>query len=351
MVFLKDNTGFILLHSEITQFEADEALAFIYGIEHMDEVTDILVSINSGGGSVLAGMSIFSALRNSTKNVETRIEGIGASIAGVIFLAGEKKTMLDYSLFMMHNPSGGDQKVLAKIKEMLKKVLSKEFDMKKLDKMMNDETWLDAKEMKKLGIIDKIINTNKEVELELSNETADLYAVCNNVLKNKYTEMENENVENNEIVETEEVVNEVEAVEETVEIVNETEEVTNEVEAVEEDANDILINELKKQLEEAMIDNKKMKEELDVINEVKIKEEKLEVLNNSSITEGDYDKWMNLELDVIKNLTETLTVNIEAPKNVIEDVKEVNIDNMTQEEKLRFAENNKELYVKLLMKK
>ena len=53
------------------------------------------------------------------------------------------------------------------------------------NKMMSDETWLNAKEMKRMKIIDKIINTNKKVELVLSNEIEERYAICNNILKNK----------------------------------------------------------------------------------------------------------------------------------------------------------------------
>lgn len=355
MMFIKDNTAVLLLHAEITQEVADEAIANIYGIEHLEEIDNILVSINSGGGSVLAGMSIFSALRNSTKYVETRIEGIAASIAGVIYLSGNKKTMLDYSLFMMHNPSGGNKAVLGKIKDMLKIVLSKDFDMFKLDKMMNDETWLNAKEMKKMGIIDTVINSKKEVKLEITNGVEDLYMICNNILKNNKNDMQEE-IKGDKVEDVIEVVEN--SVEEVIETVEEDviETVEEEIENVTETVEEVIvenseIDTLKEIVKTLTNENEDMKKQLDVINAVKIEEVKLEILSNSVIVENDYSKWMNLDIETIKDLTTNLKVTVASPKLEIgNDKKEMNLSNMTKEEKLEFSNSNPKLYVELIRK-
>ena len=65
----------------------------------------IIVMINSEGGSVLYGMSTFSVIRSCPIEVDCVIEGIAASMASVIWAAGDNLYMHDYSLLMIHNPS------------------------------------------------------------------------------------------------------------------------------------------------------------------------------------------------------------------------------------------------------
>ena len=60
--------------------------------------------INSEGGSVLYGMSTFSVIRSCPIEVDCVIEGIAASMASVIWAAGDNLYMHDYSLLMIHNP-------------------------------------------------------------------------------------------------------------------------------------------------------------------------------------------------------------------------------------------------------
>ena len=106
------------------------------------------VWINSVGGSVMDGMDIFNAILNSRIEVNTRCVGVAASISGVIFQAGKKRIMNDYSLLMMHNPWGGDDNSLTAMKDSIVTMLSNKCNKSavQISNMMDKETWLDASE-------------------------------------------------------------------------------------------------------------------------------------------------------------------------------------------------------------
>jgi len=77
----------------------------------------IQVWINSPGGIVMDGYSIYNAILKSKTKVDTYNVGIAASIAAVIFQAGRNRIMADYSLLMYHNPYGGDGEEIEKMKK------------------------------------------------------------------------------------------------------------------------------------------------------------------------------------------------------------------------------------------
>jgi len=78
---------------------------------------DILVTINSPGGSVYAGLEMFSMLRNYTGRVETRVVALAASMGSILALAGSKRTIESTAGYMIHNPINaamGDHRALRK---------------------------------------------------------------------------------------------------------------------------------------------------------------------------------------------------------------------------------------------
>lgn len=151
----------------------------------------INVRINSVGGNVFDGYSIVSAILNSKCKVNTYIDGVAASTAGWIAVAGNKCYMADYGTFMMHNPSGGDAKVLNIIKDTIVTILSNRTKLSKdeVDEMMNKETWMSSKECLKKGIIDEIIKTNKKVKV--GNDLKQAFAVYNKLITNKMEKVTN----------------------------------------------------------------------------------------------------------------------------------------------------------------
>ena len=248
---------------------------------------------------------------------------------------------------------------------------------KNVTKLMDNETWFNSEELNKLGIIDKVIySNNKEEVLNFSetNNISEIMELSNSLVKNKFDNMlendENvENVENTEEVEneivTEEVINEeeeivevTEEVTETEEEVSETEEVTeteeviNEEEIVEvteelEVENNVNIEDLLNEIKTLKEENEEMKNQLGVISDSKIKEEKLEVLSNSAIETEEYDKWMDLDLDVIKNLTSTIKKDVKTPKITFSNSKELKFSELSNEEKQDLKENSPEIYSRL----
>lgn len=168
-----------------TVVSSDDAWVYEwYGIEAVspDKVTKALLNannepvkviINSGGGSVFAGYEIYNALRTYSGKVTIEVHGLAASIASVIAMAGECK-MSPVSQMMIHNVStmaSGDYRAMEHSVDVLKKsnitiagayALKSGKDEKQFLDMMNNETWLTAKEALSLGLIDGIMFSNSK---------------------------------------------------------------------------------------------------------------------------------------------------------------------------------------------
>lgn len=198
---IKGNEATILLYGEIGD-SIDSNGNYCYGISGnsfahelmylADKVDVINVRINSVGGSVLDGYSIVSAILSSPKTVNTYIDGLAASIAGVVAVAGKKCYMMDYGTLMVHNPSGGEDKiVLALIKDTLVTILSNRTQKtaEEIDTMMNAETYLSAEEAMAQGMVDEIIKSNKKIKIKTSDSLTNIALVYNKLI-NPTTNME-----------------------------------------------------------------------------------------------------------------------------------------------------------------
>ena len=126
------------------------------------------VWINSVGGSVVEGMAIYDAIKNSKITVNTKCIGVAASMAGVIFQAGATRTMNDYSRLMVHGVSGGSQEATDSLSESIVTMLSAKCpDMEnKIRKMMDGESFISADKCKSMGLCDEVITTNEVVNLD-----------------------------------------------------------------------------------------------------------------------------------------------------------------------------------------
>lgn len=117
---------------------------------------DLNIYVNSGGGSVFAGMAIYNMLKRHQGKKTVFVDGIAASIASVIALAGEKVIIPSNAYFMIHKPwtfAIGNADEIMKIAETLNVVeqgilnvyqenLNDGINIEEIQKMVNEETWL-----------------------------------------------------------------------------------------------------------------------------------------------------------------------------------------------------------------
>ena len=130
--------------------------------------TPVNLRINSAGGDVFEGIAMYNSLKKHEGNISVEIEGLAASMASIIMLAGDSITASENSLIMIHNPSigiQGESKDLSKKAELLDKIKTQMVDIytsktgldeKEVIKMMDNETWLTAQEAKDYGFIDNV---------------------------------------------------------------------------------------------------------------------------------------------------------------------------------------------------
>lgn len=133
---------------------------------------DITIRINSPGGNVAEGTAIYSAIRGISKRVVIQIDGWAASIASLIALAGRECRMSDVGQFMIHNPStmaygsAAELRKAAKMLDGVKGSMVKGYRRKSglsvaaISKLMDDTTWMSAKEAKANGFVDVVTDSN-----------------------------------------------------------------------------------------------------------------------------------------------------------------------------------------------
>jgi ATP-dependent Clp endopeptidase proteolytic subunit ClpP len=127
----------------------------------------LLVEINSPGGNVWDGLSIYNQLRGRKAPVTTRVVGIAASIASIIALAGDRVEMADAALMMIHDPSGmasgtsEDMRKMAEALDQHAQVLVGVYAKKtgrspeSIRAAMKSETWFTTAEAVAFGLVDK----------------------------------------------------------------------------------------------------------------------------------------------------------------------------------------------------
>lgn len=140
----------------------------------MGDVDEVVVNINSNGGDVFSGVAIYNMLRRQDAHITVNIDGLAASIASVIAMAGDTVNMPGNAMLMVHNAwteIAGDSNAFKKQADSLERINSVVFnsyvdkspdiDHALLQQYMDDETWFTAKEAKDLGLIDNITKSSR----------------------------------------------------------------------------------------------------------------------------------------------------------------------------------------------
>ena len=154
----------------------DEVTPKIFRDDLMSGEGDITVWINSPGGDCIAAAQIYNMLLEYKGNVTIKIDGIAASAASVVAMAGNKVIMSPVSMLMIHNPmtmAAGDTTEMKKAISMLTEVkesIINAYELKtgmsrdKIAKLMDAETWMDANKAVELGFADEILSRESSVK-------------------------------------------------------------------------------------------------------------------------------------------------------------------------------------------
>lgn len=150
------------------------ALGFVRELQEHKGKT-INLHIDSPGGSVYQGLGIYNALRHHDAPVHVVVDGIAASIASVIAMAGDTVTMNPHTRMMIHRPwSGviGDEDDMAKESDVLHKIgediagIYRDRGDSRINWMarMKDETWFSAEEAVAVGLADQVDDTARSAQ-------------------------------------------------------------------------------------------------------------------------------------------------------------------------------------------
>lgn len=179
----------------------DEVTPQIFKEELNNHKGDITVWINSPGGDCIAAAQIYNLLMEHKGAVTVKIDGIAASAASVIAMAGTSVIMSPVSMLMIHNPmtvAFGNTSEMQKAIDMLTEVkesIINAYELKtglsrnKLSKLMDNETWMDARKAVELGFADSILKRTEVEDLEIPNVSM-MYseAIVTNTIIDKLSE-------------------------------------------------------------------------------------------------------------------------------------------------------------------
>ncbi|CYU70844.1 head maturation protease, ClpP-related [Streptococcus suis] len=170
--FTEDDSGRILrIEGQIADetWFGDEVTPQVFKNDLHAGNGDITLWINSPGGDVFAAAQIYNMLMDYKGDVHVVIDGLAASAASVIAMAGTTVSMSPVAMMMIHNPwtvAQGEAKDMQKVIEMLgeiKESIINAYELRtglsrtKLSHLMDSESWFNAKKAVELGFADKIL--------------------------------------------------------------------------------------------------------------------------------------------------------------------------------------------------
>jgi len=161
----------IFLGMSIDENVANIVTAQLLFLESVDSKKDILVYINSPGGSVYAGLGIYDTMQYVNPEINTICTGLAASMGAVLLAGGQakKRAALPHARIMIHQPMAGMQGQASDMEISLKQTLSVKKDLydilskhtgktyEEIEKHSDRDYWMKADEAKKYGIIDEVL--------------------------------------------------------------------------------------------------------------------------------------------------------------------------------------------------
>lgn len=167
----------IFLNQQVAPESANELIQQLMFLDSEDSSAEITLYINSPGGSVQDGLALYDVLRLVKAPVRTVATGMAASMGAVLFLAGDKREMLEHSKIMIHDPSfhskniGGQKSHeiqhalddLNECREALARIISERTgkSMEEVYDVTANDTYFNAKEALNWGLATAIIGEKK----------------------------------------------------------------------------------------------------------------------------------------------------------------------------------------------
>ncbi|EIT85915.1 Clp protease [Fictibacillus macauensis ZFHKF-1] len=169
-----DQVGEISIYGDIVSYKWDDsdttAQSFSDDLKSLGDIKTLNIYLNSPGGSVFQGNAIYSILKRHQAKVNIHVDGLAASIASVIAMAGDTIFMPENAMMMIHNPwtiaygNSSDFRKVADDLDKMRESLIAAYQAKTGDKMDRDtlinlldaETWLTAQECYDYGLCDVV---------------------------------------------------------------------------------------------------------------------------------------------------------------------------------------------------
>ncbi len=179
----EDDTRTLYLEGVIAEesWFADDITPAMFKEELFSGNGPITIHLNSPGGDCIAASQIYTMLMDYPGDVTIQIDGMAASAASVIAMAGTRVTMSPTSLMMIHNPftvAMGDTEEMRKAIQLLDEVkesIINAYQIKtglsraRISHLMDGETWMNALKAKEMGFCDEVLYTGAE---DLPNDQA-----------------------------------------------------------------------------------------------------------------------------------------------------------------------------------
>jgi ATP-dependent Clp protease protease subunit len=170
---LKDRIVF--LGDDVNEHTANLIVAQILFLENQDPNKDIILYINSPGGSVYDALAIYDTMQFVKSDIQTVGIGVQASAAAFLLSSGTKgkRFLLPHATVMIHQPSSGtrgkvtDQEIdlreSLRVKKLLEEIMARNTGQKpdKIHHDMERDFWMTAEEAKSYGVVDKVIDSRK----------------------------------------------------------------------------------------------------------------------------------------------------------------------------------------------
>jgi len=197
-----DDTGEVYIYGDIVPYkwlDGDVTAAdFAKDLKALGDIKTLNIYINSCGGSVFEGQAIYSILKRHSAEKNIYVDGIAASIASLIAMAGDNIYMPANAMMMIHNPWGfamGNAQEMRKMADDLDKIreamipaylnkTGEKLTEDKLVELLDAETWLTGQECVDYGLCDELLE-EKKIAASVSTEMLKNYKNVPDALKGK----------------------------------------------------------------------------------------------------------------------------------------------------------------------